>query len=43
MLLTNNRRLLGASTHARLINILGWGTTSLTFLATGWLLATWIR
>jgi len=43
MLLTNSRKLMGQATNGRLINVLGWSTTALTFLATGWLVVTWIR
>ena len=43
MLMTNSRRMMGAEKNGRLINILGWSTTGVTFLATGWLVMTWIR
>lgn len=43
MLLTNNRRLMGAETNGRLLNVLGWGTTGLTFLVTAALVMTWLR
>ena len=42
MLMTNSRRLMGGQTNGRVINFLGWSTTGLTFLATGWLVVTWV-
>jgi NRAMP (natural resistance-associated macrophage protein)-like metal ion transporter len=42
MLMTNNRRMMGDRVNGRLTNVLGWGTTLITSLATLALIATWI-
>jgi Mn2+/Fe2+ NRAMP family transporter len=41
MLLTNDRKLMGARVNGRLINILGWVTTAAIFSATIGLVITW--
>jgi Mn2+/Fe2+ NRAMP family transporter len=42
MLMTNNRKMMGDRVNGRLTNVLGWGTTLITSLATLALIATWI-
>jgi Mn2+/Fe2+ NRAMP family transporter len=42
MMMTNNRRIMGERVNSRLTNLLGWGTTLVTFLATLFLVGTWI-
>ncbi len=41
MLMTNDRRLMGARVNGPLVNVLGWGTTAITALATVCLVVTW--
>jgi Mn2+/Fe2+ NRAMP family transporter len=42
MRMTNNREVMGDATNGRVANVLGWGTTAITTLATLVLIATWI-
>jgi NRAMP (natural resistance-associated macrophage protein)-like metal ion transporter len=42
MLMTNDRKIMGERVNGRLTNILGWGTTGITFLAALVLVGTWI-
>src|SRR3546814_6711272 len=41
MLLTNSRKVVGTQTNGRWTNLLGWGTTFVTFLCTVCLVVTW--
>jgi Mn2+/Fe2+ NRAMP family transporter len=41
MLLTNRKNVMGARVNSRSTNVLGWTTTSITFLCTGALVASW--
>jgi Mn2+/Fe2+ NRAMP family transporter len=42
MLMTNNRRIMGAQVNSRALNVLGWITTGAIFAATGGLVLSWI-
>jgi len=42
MLLTNRKDVMGARVNSRSTNILGWGTTAVTFLCTGALVVSWL-
>ena len=41
MLLTNRKNVMGARVNSRSTNVLGWATTTITFLCTGALVASW--
>jgi NRAMP (natural resistance-associated macrophage protein)-like metal ion transporter len=43
MRMTNNRRIMGNRTNGRAINILGYATTAVIFLASAALIVTWIK
>jgi Mn2+/Fe2+ NRAMP family transporter len=42
MLMTNNRAIMGAQVNSRALNILGWGTMGIIFVATGGLVLSWL-
>jgi Mn2+/Fe2+ NRAMP family transporter len=42
LIMTNDRRMMGDKVNGRLTNLLGWTTAVITFLATGFLVASWI-
>jgi NRAMP (natural resistance-associated macrophage protein)-like metal ion transporter len=42
MLMTNDRRIMGEQTNSRGLNLLGWATTCVIFLASAGLVATWL-
>jgi Mn2+/Fe2+ NRAMP family transporter len=43
MLMTNDRRIMGEQTNGRLVNVVGWATTGIVFLATAALVVSWVR
>jgi Mn2+/Fe2+ NRAMP family transporter len=43
MLMTNNRKIMGDQVNTRAMNVLGWLTTAVVWLATAGLVVTWLK